>query len=316
MKPAFLGFDTSCYTTSCAAVDGEGRVLVSARKLLPVALGERGLRQSEAVFSHIRQMPDLFHRTMEALNGYSVKAVCVSDRPVDGDDSYMPVFMAGCAFARTAADALGARCFFTTHQRGHLAAAQIGMELIQKPYIALHLSGGTTDFMLVDERDRIAPFAAARDLHAGQLVDRVGVMLGLPFPAGRHLETLAEGTEAAGRYAAVIKDGDCCLSGAEAQARRDAEGGLIPPGQIAAEVYDVLTRSILKVLDAHQMDARRVLAAGGVASSLRLRAMLDKRIAARRLPYRFFFGEPQYSADNAAGVASICRMKYLNSKEG
>ena len=58
MTEVVIGLDTSCYTTSAAAVTTDGRVIASCRKLLPVAAGERGLRQSEAVFMHVRQLPE------------------------------------------------------------------------------------------------------------------------------------------------------------------------------------------------------------------------------------------------------------------
>ena len=58
MKRVVIGFDTSCYTTSVAAVTVEGQVIASCRKLLPVKLGERGLRQSEGVWHHVRALPE------------------------------------------------------------------------------------------------------------------------------------------------------------------------------------------------------------------------------------------------------------------
>ena len=178
-----LGIDTSCYTTSVAAANEKG-VLCSNRRLLPVAAGARGLRQSEAVFSHIRQLPELFENTMETVRSLGkVDAVCVSARPRDGEESYMPVFLSGLSFARVAAASLNVPLMETTHQRGHVRAALQDSGLKGDRYLAVHLSGGTTEVLLM-QGNHLSLLAGTRDLHAGQLIDRIGVKMGLPFPAG------------------------------------------------------------------------------------------------------------------------------------
>ena len=66
-EPLFVGFDTSNYTTSAAVCDADGEVLLNARTLLPVREGERGLRQSDAVFFHVRNLPDLLGQVRETV---------------------------------------------------------------------------------------------------------------------------------------------------------------------------------------------------------------------------------------------------------
>ncbi len=316
MHKFFLGIDTSAYTTSCAAVDSEGQLITSCRQLFPVEIGQRGLRQSEAVFAHIRQLPFVFEDLLSKIAAHSVAAICVSDRPVDGKDSYMPVFQVGTAFAKTLSLVLKVPLYTTTHQRGHLAAALIGNIDLQPPYTFIHLSGGTTDFIAIDNDDSFKPFAYARDLHVGQLIDRVGVALSLPFPSGRHLETLAAGYEAIGRYPAILQEGNCCFSGVEAQAMRDIKQGELNKGQIAKEIYDVIVRMVLKVLNNHVLPSQNILITGGVASSKLLRNMLLSRSNARRLPYQFYFGQASLSGDNAAGVAYIGFKKWEETNYG
>ncbi|MBQ9198249.1 MAG: O-sialoglycoprotein endopeptidase, partial [Clostridia bacterium] len=184
-----LGIDTSCYTTSVAAA-GENGVICSHRRLLPVQQGARGLRQSEAVFAHIRQLPELFESAMESLGERTVDAICVSSKPRDDEASYMPVFQAGLSFARVTAAAMRVPLIQTTHQRGHVRAALQDSGLAAERYLALHLSGGTTEVLLM-AGNALELISGTRDLHAGQLIDRVGVALGLPFPAGPYLEKLA-----------------------------------------------------------------------------------------------------------------------------
>ena len=142
-----LGFDTSCYTTSAAAVDEHGAVIAAERMLLPVREGQRGLRQSEAVFAHVRQMPQVMEALRRRLAGVQVVAVCASARPRDGEDSYMPVFTVGLGHASVLASTLGVPLYETSHQQGHIAAGLIGNAAPEGPFVALHLSGGTTELL-------------------------------------------------------------------------------------------------------------------------------------------------------------------------
>ncbi|MDO5022523.1 MAG: peptidase M22 [Eubacteriales bacterium] len=307
-KTAFIGIDTSCYTTSCAAVDIDGNILADERVLLSVKNGARGLRQSEAVFQHVRNFPVVFDKVVNRLKSYSIKACCVSKTPTDGENSYMPVFEAGKAFAQSLASALNIPCFYTTHQRGHMQAA-ILLDRLQPPFVAVHISGGTSDFMFI-EHDKIETFAFSRDLHFGQLVDRAAVKIGLPFPGGSHLEKLAMGQKPYGRYSVTVKDAGPCLSGAEKQIFDDIEFKAIPKEQIAIELYDCLAGSMLKTLEKFNIDIKTpVLVFGGVASSNILRAMLTQKS-----DFNFRFSQNRMSSDNAVGVAIIGLYKYL--KEG
>ena len=300
-----LGLDTSCYTTS-AALCGTDAFPRQERRLLPVPAGERGLRQSEAVFAHVRQ---LFQVLLPLLNSAEepIGCVCASASPRDGDDSYMPVFQVGLSQGQALAAALHVPFFTTTHQRGHIAAARYGTGLESEKYLALHLSGGTTDALLIDG-GHLKPLGTAADLHAGQLVDRVGVKLGLPFPSGPHLEELARQGKSRQRVPVSLEAGGlrCHLSGAEAQLMRMIDAGE-KKEDVAAEVYSVLCRTVLRLLQraAEETGARDALIAGGVASSLLLRQMLLERNEKRRLGLKLYFGRPEFSGDNAVGVALI-----------
>ena len=220
-----LGFDTSCYTTSAAMVSESGDVIAASRMLLPVAQGERGLRQSEAVFAHVRQMPQVMHdlRSQAGSSDVQIAAVCASASPRDDDDSYMPVFTVGLGHARVVADALGVPLFTTSHQRGHIAAGLVGNPTPNDSFVALHLSGGTTELVHCT-RDSLTLIGGSKDLHAGQMVDRVGVALGLGFPAGPALEKLALAytQPTLALLPASLEQGDlfCHLSGAETKAQQ------------------------------------------------------------------------------------------------
>ena len=300
-----LGLDTSCYTTS-AALCQTGVFPRQERLLLPVPAGERGLRQSEAVFAHVRQLPQVLLPLLNDLPA-PIACVCASAAPTDGKDSYMPVFQVGVSQGKALAAALGVPFYTTTHQRGHIEAARYGTDLTQDRFVALHLSGGTTDVLLADG-DALTPLGASVDLHAGQLVDRIGVALGLPFPCGPHLEKLARQGKCENAVPVSFEsDGlHCHLSGAEAQLLRMIEAG-VSHQDVAAEVYSVLCRTVLRLLQgaAEATGCRDMLLAGGVTSSLLLRALLTERNEKRRAGLRFFFGRPEFSGDNAVGAALI-----------
>lgn len=306
MKGAVLGVDTSCYTTSVACF-GETGVLYDGRTFLPVRQGERGLRQSEGVFLHTRQLPPLVEDAFAAVKPSQIAAVACSRAPVGRGDSYMPVFLTGLGAARALASALEAPLLLTDHQSGHIRAALIGNEpLMDEPFYAVHLSGGTTDLAAVEVREpgafAIDPLGRSEDLHAGQLVDRVGVLLGCAFPAGKEMEALArQASDRSLRIPAAVRDLSCSLSGAESAARRALAGGTAP-AEVAYGIYDLLARTLTKLLTnaARTHGERPVLLCGGVASSLLLRELLRERCA---LP--LCFGESRFSSDNAVGVAAL-----------
>ena len=308
MSRTVLGLDTSNYRTSVALVSEDGKILLNYRKLLPVPQGERGLRQNEAVFAHLRQLSEA-EKALRQAGGMPVAAVAASTAPRDGADSYMPVFMAGASFGRLTAAALGVPFVGTTHQRGHLAAAKAGTVMENAgEYLALHLSGGTTDLLEVRE-EMVIPVGGSLDLHAGQLVDRAGVAMGLSFPAGPELERLAAAGQSEGLLGCSMADGDCSchFSGAESQVQRWIREGTLSREQIAREIYDLLARTIARMLcaGAAKTGMRQALVTGGVASSELFRGMLRKRLEGKRQAPETIFGQPEMSGDNAVGVALI-----------
>ncbi|MDD4080894.1 MAG: hypothetical protein PHP02_05725 [Eubacteriales bacterium] len=306
MNPeAVLGIDTSCYTTSCAIVSMDMKVLASIRLPLTVAFGEKGLRQSEAVFQHVRQLPDAIERALESSYRPGILAVSASEAPTHREGSYMPVFAAGLSFARSIAQALGVPCFTASHQQGHFAAARIGVEELPDTHLGMHLSGGTTEVVLI-EGEGLLLLLGTNDISAGQLMDRVGVALGLPFPAGPEMERLAGLVDVQGRYSAIVREGTCSFSGAEAAALRDVAEGL-PAVNIAAEVYDCISRTALKMATSASKATgiKQLLVTGGVASSKLLRRLMETRAKKRGMPLQLYFGQAQYAGDNAAGLAMI-----------
>lgn len=305
----YLGIDTSCYTTSVACVDEKG-IVYDKRTMLSVKMGERGLRQSEGLFQHTRNLDSLLPEALSALNRKDIRGVGVSSRPRPEIDSYMPVFLAGRTAAAALCAGLGLTPLHTSHQQGHMRAALWDNEALlnELPILGMHISGGTTEIFVIGPGLSIRLLGGTRDLHAGQFVDRLGVAMGLPFPCGKHLEELADragGTNI--KLPASVNGLYCSFSGVETAARSLI--GRVQEGELALAAYDCMARTFSKIIlrAAAETGLSRVLLAGGVASSSQLRRMLHERLADKNI--QLFFGLPELSSDNAVGVALLAMDK-------
>ena len=179
----YLGIDTSNYKTSAAIVDSEGQIAAEVSEFLDVPEGKRGLRQSEAFFKHSCRLPDQIGSLFSEVDPALIKAAGVSDRPRRQEGSYMPCFLAGTNLARELRSALKIPVFSFSHQEGHAAAVIPGSD----PFLFMHLSGGTTEFLLArpDELGYDMKIAGGtKDISIGQLLDRFGVALSLVVMAG------------------------------------------------------------------------------------------------------------------------------------
>ena len=308
---AYVGVDTSCYTTSVASVDEYG-IVSDLRTVLSVKQGERGLRQSDGLFQHVRNLETLMPELMKQLGGAELRGVCVSARPRPNEDSYMPVFLAGKMCAASVAAARKVPLLTASHQEGHVRAALHGNEaLIGRPFLGMHISGGTTEVFLVDETFRISLLSGTEDLHAGQFVDRTGVAMGLHFPCGKQLEALAgsfDPTAGFVKLPAIVREGICSFSGVETRMQALLKAGA-DRAELAYAAYDCMSRTFVKML-CHAMEqtgVTRALLAGGVASSPLLRTLLRERMHKLDANAALYFGESALSSDNAVGAALLCR---------
>lgn len=296
-----IGIDTSNYTTSIAFFDGVGGENCS--KLLPVKSGELGLRQSDAVFAHIKSLPELSGRLFSHVRE-EIRAVGVSTRPRAADGSYMPCFLVGLSHATLLSDALHVPLVEVSHQQGHVAASLWSaghLELMEQPHLAWHLSGGTTELLLVEPEGKLVKctkIGGTTDISAGQLIDRTGQLLGLPFPSGKHLDALSR--EAAGKDFFRVKCTDMTFSFSgmqnKVQQYYEANGD---PAETATYALRCIAYGVFHATE----QARKaypglpVVFSGGVASNTLLRQVLE--------PLNPIFAQPQYSTDNAMGVAVL-----------
>ncbi len=310
MEGLFIGLDTSCYTTSFSCVDEKGIVLDN-RTVLSVAEGERGLRQSDGVFQHVRNLGAMIPQAFSALDRERIRAVGVSARPRLCEDSYMPVFLAGKTAAAALSSALGVPLYEFSHQQGHIRAALLGNEqLMGKRMLSMHISGGTTEILDVDEKFGIRLIGGSEDLHAGQFVDRLGVAMGMRFPCGREMEKLAWAYDGARelKLPSSVRGCSCSFSGVESAAQRLLGAKDTSHEAIAYAVYDCMARTFTAMLcnASLETDCHVALIAGGVASSALLRKLMAGRMSKKGGP-KLFFGESALSSDNAVGTALLTR---------
>ena len=310
-RQLYLGIDTSNYKTSVAAVDDAGDLVFEKSELLEVAEGKLGLRQSEAFYQHSMRLPAYISELFESVSPDEIEAIGYSSRPRRVEGSYMPCFNAGINAALLLSASLGKQAYPFSHQEGH-AAAIIPTEEADR-CIFMHLSGGTTEFLLCDPDDKgykMELVGGTKDISFGQLLDRFGVALGLQFPAGRYLDDMAyECVPFSGKMVLPkVKLDDCYfnLSGAEAKligfAKTKEAQDMAEVKHVCIELFeyiaDILLRSSEELIKKHGID--KAYMAGGVASSKTVRKIIElsdnKHIV---------FGDPKYSGDNAVGIAEL-----------
>ena len=297
-----IGFDTSNYTTSIAYFDGENGVNES--RLLPVKAGELGLRQSDAVFAHIKSLPELSGRLFSHINMEKITAVGVSTRPRAVEGSYMPCFMVGYSHAKLLSDLLNVPLVEVSHQQGHVAASLWStgrLDLMDQPHLAWHLSGGTTELLFVEPEGKnvkCTRIGGTTDISAGQLIDRTGVLLGLPFPAGKHMDALSKDAQGTELFRVKCPGMEFSLSGVQNKVQQFYE-----KQENSAETAAYALRCVAYAVKKATENALKeypglpVVFSGGVASNSMLRTVLE--------PLNPIFSEPRFSTDNAMGVAVL-----------
>lgn len=299
-----IGIDTSNYTTSIAFLDGlKGE---NCSKLLPVKEGELGLRQSDAVFSHIKSLPELSGRLFSNLEIGNLQAIGVSTRPRAVAGSYMPCFMVGYSHAKLLSDSLRVPLVEVSHQQGHVAASLWSagrLDLMDTPHLAWHLSGGTTELLLVEPEGKnvaCTKIGGTTDISAGQLIDRTGQLLKLSFPAGKHLDAWSQ--KAAGKelFKVKCKESQFSLSGVQNKVQQfyDKNPDIAETSAFALRCVGYAVYQATKQAQ-EKYPGLEVVFSGGVASNTMLREIIE--------PLHGVFCEPKYSTDNAMGVAVLAQ---------
>ncbi len=304
-----LGIDTSNYTTSVCIYDSGNSTMLQKKLLLPVKPGEKGLRQSDAVFHHTSRLHPLVSEAFNEFKG-EIDAIGVSAKPRDAEGSYMPCFLVGVNVANCLASAMRKPIHFFSHQSGHIAAALFSCgktHLINEKFIAFHVSGGTSEMLLVSPGNEgtfdVEIIGETLDLNCGQAVDRAGVMMGLDFPCGKELEKLALKSSEKYNPKISVNGGNCSLSGLENQCKKMLDNGE-KHEDIARYCLDFIGKTIEKMTEyaVSEYGDLPLVYAGGVMSNSIIRERIKSKFNAD-------FALPEFSCDNAAGVALLAFLK-------
>ena len=308
-----LAIDTSNYTTSVAILNLKGEMIANLKRPLKVKDGERGLRQSDAVFAHTVNLPNIMKEARGFIDGKKIVAVGVSDKPRNREGSYMPCFLSGVAAAESISAAIGAPLYKFSHQCGHIMAAVYSSgnySALDGDFMAYHISGGTTELVAVSPTDMAfiaETVGGTSDVNAGQLIDRIGVYMGLPFPSGKYVEELAlKNNCKIPKKKISLKGLFLNLSGVENIAIKlydETKNKEL----VSAFLLDYIGRALIDLTDAmrEEYGDRPLICAGGVMCNSIIKNMLSEK-------FEVSYAEPSMSADNAVGIAALTLRAYLS----
>ncbi|MGM0651692.1 MAG: O-sialoglycoprotein endopeptidase [Bacillota bacterium] len=312
-----LGIDTSAYTTSLAIADQDEKLIIDQRKALPVKAGKLGLRQSEAVFAHLSNLPMLLEKCQKKYDSEAIVAVATAAKPRPVKGSYMPVFKVGEAFGSLLARTMGFFYLVSTHQEGHVMAGLWSAGAPEGKYLVLHLSGGTTEIISSEEYSpghlKLTLLGGSSDLNAGQFIDRIGQAMGLPFPSGPALEQLAR--NAAGEeidLPVAVKGCEISFSGPASQAERLLQKGCdhaVLGRAVEKCIADSLCRAVSN-LEVKKEGYKGLLTVGGVTAN----RYIKDRLANKLEKWDFYSSSPDYASDNAAGMAVQAARTYKQAE--
>ncbi len=309
----YLGIDTSNYTTSCSLFSNNFdniKNMIQEKKLLPVKNGEAGLRQSEAVFHHTKQLGIVFEKLFSKAEYNKLNGIGVTIKPRNQEDSYMPCFICGENTADIIGTVMNIPVFKTSHQVNHILAALYSANklcLLNNKFIAFHVSGGTTDCLLCspDNKDIITinQIGTSMDLKAGQAIDRIGLAMGLQFPCGRELEKLSENSNKTFKTKPIVRNGNCCISGLENKCKHMLNTDFSKEDVAKfclSYIENTISEMVSYAISLH--GNLPIIFAGGVMSNKWISTNLKNK-------YEAFFAEPVYSCDNACGAAIYAALK-------
>lgn len=310
-----IGIDTSCYTTSIAAISLDKKVIFNEKVLLKVKKDSKGLRQSEAVFQHINNLGEIDSKIKSIINKYNVVGICASTKPRPIKKSYMPVFTVGYNFSKLCSTMIGCDLYETTHQENHIEASLLNNKLNEERFLSVHMSGGTTEILLCTKNKEsydIEIVGGSKDISFGQLIDRIGVKMGYDFPCGKYIDENALNCKFIIKQGlkTSVKEGYMNLSGLENQIDNIIDD--YDKEYISKLVLDAVVRNMIKSIEhiSKEYNIKDIVFAGGVSASKYISKELTNRL--RKYKINAYFTKPEYATDNAVGCALIGVKKFEN----
>lgn len=316
MSKYYLGIDTSAYTTSIGVIDGDNNIILDLRKTLQVGDNKKGLRQQEALFQHVNNIPLLIEELSNSIDINMIDTISVSTSPRNTKDSYMPVFLVGKHQGFILSQILRKPYKEFSHQEGHIGACLMNQEGIIKQdekYLSLHISGGTSEIIQVkDSIDNldISLLGGSLDISIGKLIDRIGVALGLDFPCGNAMDELSQKGKRINKTVPIsIKDYTWTnLSGLENYFMDLILTNNYPKEDIAVTLFHTISIILQKLIGntLKDTDVNNILISGGVSANLYIRKFLKNSLGR---DINIIFPERGLSTDNGVGLAYLGKIK-------
>ena len=316
-----LGIESSCDETSAAVVEmGDGVRRIASNIVASQIETHRlygGVVPEIASRAHIEAISGI---TYEALETAGVTLADIGAVAVTSHPGLIGALLVGVNFAKSLAYANNIPLVPVDHIKAHTAAAYLADLSLEPPFLALVVSGGHTSFYRVRSYTDFEEIGTTRDDAAGEAFDKIGRVIGLPYPGGAAIDRLAyEGDPRAIPLPSPALPGDTLdmsFSGIKTAAlnyinSRTQQGLPIPRADLAASYTHAIVAAIVKKAEAalEASGERRLVLAGGVAANSHLRSALD-RMCQR---HGVLMSMPQVSlcGDNAAMVATAGYFDYL-----
>lgn len=307
-----LGIETSCDETSVAILEDGRRILVNlvySQADLHARYG--GVVPEAASRDHLRKLPAL---AQEALAKAGVSWEDLELVGVTYGPGLIGPLLVGVSYAAGVALARGIPLVGVNHLAAHLFALRLREPPVEPPFLGLIVSGGHTLLVAVSQWGEYRVVGGTRDDAAGEALDKFGRLLGLPYPAGPHIDALAqEGDPQRIPFPRpMLESGlDMSFAGLKTAAvywLREHPSAPLPDlcASFLEAVVEVLVEKALRAAKRFQL--RRIVVAGGVAANRRLREVFPARAAERGV--EVFFPPPELCTDNAATVAACAHHRY------
>ncbi len=304
-----LGIDTSNYATSISVIDNDkNEILLNKKVFLPIKEGQTGLRQQEAVFSHIKTLTEVLNS--EDFSKWDISCIGVSTKPTRDEASYMPCFLVGKLVAYAFAASKNIKVVELSHQINHIYSCLFDLNLdnlYTDECVFLHVSGGTSDILYVKNGEVVKTIGKSQDLYAGQAIDRLGVKLGYPFPSGVYISRLASDCDENIQIKTNVKGYDFNLSGLENKCNQ-----LLSEGKSKEYVckfcLSFIASTFLNVIKNIKSEYKDtpIICVGGVMSSSVIRKIM------RDEDDSILFCKEVFSSDNAIGAARKAYKEAIN----
>lgn len=301
-KDYILGIDTSAYTTSISLIDKKGNIIYDFRKKLDVPIGNIGLRQQEAIFQHLGNIPEILFKLDVDFN--RIDSISVSSMPRNVNNSYMPVFMVGKNYGQALSKACNAKFIEYSHQEGHISAALIDCyKVIENPFLTIHISGGTTEFLLtkkVRKGFESKILGGTKDITFGQLIDRIGVFMKFPFPAGMKMEEYINEKNNIIKMPKISGNSYINLSGIENYLKDKYINKKYSNEEIISSLFYYIAICIIHIINEIKKNYcfNSIVITGGVSSNKYIRYNIENKLSEN---FNIIFPNIGYSTDNAIG---------------